>query len=147
VEPPVAPPDDRHDSRRRRVQLPIILLIVALATAGVGVFVLEKGEHTIEGSFPLFDADVGSDCKGSGGYADIRPGAPVAVRNQSGATIATTTLAAMYFAGTGCEYSFSIDVADAEIYRIEVAHRGEVYFSRQEMEANDWTVSLGVGGS
>jgi hypothetical protein len=113
----------------------------------VGVVFLGGGGHKVEGTFALFDPEVGSDCHGSGGYDDIRPGAAVTIRNESGNTIASGDLEeGEHFEGTGCEYPFTIDdVPNAEFYRIQVSHRGEVEFSHAEMEDNDWTVSLSLG--
>jgi hypothetical protein len=43
-----------------------------------------------------------------------------------------------------CAFSFETSVADAEFYSVEVAHRGKVNFSRDQLDASDWTVDLSL---
>ncbi|WP_155855285.1 hypothetical protein [Actinotalea ferrariae] len=44
-----------------------------------------------------------------------------------------------------CTFPFTVDVPDSDFYSIEVAHRGKVNFSRQDLEAEGWVVALSVG--
>jgi hypothetical protein len=133
------------EDRGRRASSPytpgVIIGGVLLTAVGLTlIFTLGDGGHTIDGSFSLFDKDVGSDCQGSAGYNDIGPGASVTVRNESGETIGTANLSnGDYVSGVGCDYTFTVeDVPDAKFYRIEVSHRGEVEYSFRQMEATDW---------
>jgi hypothetical protein len=135
--------------QRGRSRVPLIVGGVVLV-AVIGVIValsLAGGGHTIAGTFSLFDSEVSESCQGSGGYEDIRPGADVTIRNETGATIATGALGSgEYASGFGCDYDFSVEgVPDAAFYRIEVSHRGEVEYSKSEMEQQDWTVQLSLG--
>jgi hypothetical protein len=105
--------------------------------------------------------EVGDECFGEGGSSDINEGADVTVRNQSGETIALGSLGPgqlqeafpggsdrdKYGAfGLACVFSFEVgEVPDAEFYSVEVSHRGETSYSRDDMEANSWTVELSLG--
>ena len=49
------------------------------------------------------------------------------------------------FYEASCRFEFSVaDIDDAEFYSIEVADRGEVVFSREDLEANDWLAELTI---
>ena len=48
--------------------------------------------------------------------------------------------------GFGCTVAFELEVPDAEFYEIEVGRRGELSYSRSELEAMDWDVELTLGG-
>jgi hypothetical protein len=137
------------EATKGRSMLPFIVggVLVVVAVVGIVFMTTRGGGQTITGTFSLYDSDVSSDCSGSGGYDDIQPGAAVTVRNQTGETIATGNIGSgEYFESVGCEYDFSVEgVPDAAFYRIEVSHRGEVEFSRAEMESQDWKVQLSLG--
>jgi hypothetical protein len=123
-------------------------VVVGLAVAAF--FLIGRGEgQTITGTFGLFDPEVPSSCIGSGGYDDIRDGTSVTVRSETGETLATGRLGAgEYIDGVGCTYPITVEgVGDAEFYRVEVSHRGEVEYSRSELEANDWSVDVSLGES
>jgi hypothetical protein len=159
-EPPVlASKPERATQGRRRAAL-LIGVIAVIVLAGVAIVVVlatgdedspavpgaADSDHVINGTFELLDEDVSSSCVGSSGYDDIRPGSSVTVRSETGETIATTELdSGEFFDGIGCEYTFTVGVPDARFYRIEVSHRGEVEFSKAELEANDWEASLSLG--
>lgn len=95
------------------------------------------------------------DCKKSayGGYSDIGPGASVTVKDEAGAIIAIGKLedgtAVESFSGFGethfaCLYEFSIpDVAISDFYSIEVTHRGDVNFTRGDVESGTVHLTLG----
>lgn len=66
------------------------LFAIAIVLAGCGV-----GNHAITGTFRLVDSDVdygSSSCSGSGGYADIREGTDVVVKDGAGTIIAKSKL-------------------------------------------------------
>ena len=117
------------------------LVAATTTTALVAAFLLLGGGHRVKGSFSL----PGSDCHGSGGYDDIGPGTSVTIRNESGSTIGTGSLAAGVGDGGGCAYPFAINgVPDAKLYRVEVSRGGEVEYSLAEMESNEWTVIVSL---
>ncbi|MGH8984726.1 MAG: hypothetical protein ACRDY6_12755 [Acidimicrobiia bacterium] len=96
-------------------------------------------------------------CDGSEhrGYDDLVAGAPVVVHDGNGSTIATGELRdgqpveqrdSLPIDFTDCEFRFRMaDVPDAEFYTVEVSHRGEVTYSRSELEDEDWRVTLTIG--
>lgn len=159
-EPPVVVSEPKRATRGRRRAAVVVGVIAAVVLAGVAIVVaLATGDedspavagaadadHVINGTFQLLDEDVSRSCVGSSGYDDIRPGTSVTVRNETGETIATTELGSgEFFDGVGCEYDFQVGVPDASFYRIEVSHRGDVEFSKAELEADEWEASLSLG--
>jgi hypothetical protein len=130
-----------------RNMIPWLAAGAVVVAAVVAAVLLVGGGQTITGEFALFDSELGSDCQGSGGYSDIGPGASVTVRNEKGETIGTSNLGSgEHISGFGCTYDFTVDgVPNAKFYRIEVSHRGEVEYSRAEIEAADWNVNLSLG--
>jgi hypothetical protein len=81
-----------------------------------------------------------------GGYSDISDGAQVAVADSTGKTLALGELSGGTYGPDGIVFSFHVDdVPDADIYSIEVTHRGAVKFSRKQLESDDWTVGLKIG--
>ena len=44
-----------------------------------------------------------------------------------------------------CTFEFSVpDLREADFYQVEVSHRGAVSYSKEELEAEGWFVSLGL---
>lgn len=101
-------------------------------------------------------ARVGSRCVGneavkSGGFDDIVPGAQILVKNGSGTILATSVL------GEGvvtegrtyhfCEFPFSVqNVPASDFYVIEMGSRGGMTYSVQDLEQQNWQVSLKLKG-
>lgn len=145
----------------------LVVLLVVVATGG------EDGQ-TLTGEFTLTDTDsvsgTAESCRGTGGYSDVGPGMNVTVRNGSGEVIAsgnTESLDAEEYFGTeeeeggestspqeraetmfevlGCTVVFETKVPKEDFYVIAVGRRGELSFSRQELEELNWNVSLTLG--
>jgi hypothetical protein len=38
-----------------------------------------------------------------------------------------------------------VDAEDADFYSVEVSHRGEITYSRDELEAAGWSIDLTLG--
>jgi hypothetical protein len=80
----------------------------------------------------------------------LLPGADVVLRDEAGNIIATTRLGdgtvvpgVQFPDRLRCEFSFTLtDVPDSPFYTIQVAQRGEVPYSREELEAAGWEVAL-----
>jgi hypothetical protein len=136
----------------------VVLGVLAFVAVGGG----SGGGHTIRGTVLLSDTafgeyetlsvNVDSDgtCYGTGGYADMERGATVTVRDGAGNIIASSRLGPGKGEATdivaSCEFKFYLDdVPDADFYGVEVAHRGEVTYSRQELQRQDWKVDLSLG--
>ena len=138
----------------KRLIIPAVALL-GLAACGGG------GGQELSGTFTLIDSDIAGDwqsCSGTGGYDDFGPGMDVTVRDGENEIIATGTTEnlsstedadsewasgdASYF----CTVKFSIDsLPRAEFYSIEVGHRGDLSYSRDELAEADWNVELSLG--
>ena len=44
-----------------------------------------------------------------------------------------------------CAVYFDVEIDDTDFYAVEIGRRGEMVFSRDELAASDWTVSLYLG--
>lgn len=137
----------------------IAIILLAVLVIGAVASVMFRGEvsstqHTFTGQLRLYNnssnasgiAVYGGSCTGANGYSDIGSGTQVTVMNESGKVLATTSLAP----GSGvivCTFAFSVKVPSASFYRIAVGseRRGVMTYSRQDMEANSWTVDLTIG--
>lgn len=144
-----------------------VVAVVLLAVVALTVF--KKESHTITGSITLsaFLGDTsialddyqnpakGDECSGLGGYDDMDAGTEVTVKDEDGTLLATGSLQEgklSDFSEDGafflCKFSFVIeDVPDAKFYSIETGTRGEISFSKEEMEKQDWEVGLSLGSS
>jgi hypothetical protein len=97
---------------------------------------------------PPFQPKNGTLCWGDEGYKDMTEGTAVVVRDESGTTIAAGRLGVGAYTRDGgdCIFEFTIDdVPEAAFYSVEVADRGEITYSADELEAADWSVELSVG--
>lgn len=128
--------------------------------------------HTIRGTFTV-RAVPGSivgkttTCAGAHGYDDVRAGMPVTVRDGSDAIVGAGAVRNFTSAEMGsksigdpfagvkaemvrrpervCALRFSIEASDAAFYQIEAGNRGNVTYSRDELERRGWFVALGIG--
>jgi hypothetical protein len=139
-----SPPRNR---RKLWIALAALIIVIVIGVALTLVLTLSDGPgRPLTIKFGLLDAD--SSCSGgSGGYSDIDPGMPVTVRDQDNKIIASTTLPEDGEGGFGCIWTMRVAVPDdAEQYSIEGGSRGAVTYSRQQLEEDDWTAELVLGG-
>jgi hypothetical protein len=137
----------------RRVLAPLLaLLLSACGPAATPAPSPTPASHVVSGVLTLHNGDdfVKPDpgCQGTGGYSDIGPDTAITVRDGTGAIIATGRLDASPVddaPARDCEITFSLTVPDAPFYTFEVSHRGELTYSRAELEAVDWTLSFTLG--
>lgn len=114
--------------------------------------------HTLAGDFVLNYASgggwgyEGADCSGGGGYSDIREGTSVVVTDDAGKTLGLGQLQAgsaqlnAYQAPVICKFHFAVpDLPDSRFYKVEVSHRGEQTYSKQQLESSLWLVTLTLG--
>lgn len=88
--------------------------------------------------------DGGDGCLGSGGYDDIRGGAPVVVFDDKGKKVGIGELEDGRASSTvRCVFNFTVDdvPVGGTIYSIEVSHRGEMPFKRAD--AKELALTLG----
>lgn len=115
--------------------------------------IIKPTAHTLTGSITLIDSELGGsteNCYGTGGYDDIREAMTVTVRDGAGEILAVGDADAGkapegedYF--VQCVFSFQVDeVPSSDFYSVEVGRRGELNYSLEEMEEQDWTVNLSL---
>jgi hypothetical protein len=131
---------------------PRVWIGLGLALAVVLAIALRGGQtHDVAGTFDLFDDRFlyqanGSSCSGSGGYADIRAGVPVTVRDESGTLLASSSLRDGEVDGLRCVFTFELgDIERSDFYTFEVGRRGELTYSHDELAANGWHVGFYLG--
>lgn len=135
----------------------VTCLVLAVVAASVGAWRLldhaSVSRHTVTGTFALTDSSsdytnypVGHYCSGENGYNDIAAGAEVQVLNQAGTILGTSALQGGSDAFTSCNFTFSVpQIPSAAFYQIQVSHRGNVTFSKAELQSNHWTADLTLG--
>lgn len=108
---------------------------------------------TLTGTFTLVDKDidrVGSSCSGSGGYSDFAPGMNVVVKDEGGKIIGTSSTTPGpvpdEYASVTCVLEFTVeDLPDAKFYSVEIGRRGDLTYSREELDDMGWNLSLSLG--
>jgi hypothetical protein len=100
----------------------------------------------------------GGECRGTGGYADLRSGVPVRALDAAGAVLSTGSLAAQPAVTDAqggipdaerrrCVWSFTLPgLPPRDEYAISIGDRGEVGFTRPELEEKGWNVDVSLGG-
>lgn len=107
---------------------------------------------SIVGTLALYDyAPLPDGCGGTGGYDDIRQGAGVTLRDDTGRIIATSALSSGVLRTEDltkpyCAFSFVIsNIPEVPFYSVEVSHRGQVTASLAEMRTSGWRFALELG--
>lgn len=118
--------------------------------------------HTVNGTIILigqdnFAADTslnpkeGERCTGYKGFDDIKPGASIRALDGGGDIVGSSSLPDLGNVVRirpqvlGCEFTWMIEVKDADFYVFEIANRNGPSFSRADLEANEWAVGLSIG--
>lgn len=169
---PPAPPgaDDQGDTdpagdtpegrTRPRWVIPAVIggaAVLLIAVAGVLAITLLGGSspsHPLTGTMTLTTASLfkGKDqsCVGSKGFDDIDSNAQVTVTDGDGKLLATGSLGEGHLAdGSTVTCVFPLNVATklpkADFYKVEVSHRGALTYSYDQMQAQNWDLSLTLG--
>jgi hypothetical protein len=113
-----------------------------------GVVVIESTQHFgLQGRGPY---DVGDPCFGDAGFDDIRAGADIRALDEAGNVVGLGRLSTGALTDAEpvrvCQFSWTMEIDDAEFYAFEVANRGGPSFTRAELEALGWNVELSIGG-
>jgi hypothetical protein len=168
VEEPIRPPADEASrpatdadasalpqpvERKNRTALVIVgvCILVVAALAGGAWWYTHRGT-TIHGQLSLNSQDLaanGNGCKGSGGYADIAPGATVVVTDPHGTTIGVGVLTGGHYRiNEGgqedayiCDFDFDLSVPAQDFYGIAIGHRDPIQIPAAE--APDVELTLG----
>jgi hypothetical protein len=135
---------------RRRWLVPAIVGVVFLLLAGLAVYggwwwthrdLTVRGDIAVAGSGSFY---TGGMCTTSGGYADIREGAQVVIKDDTGKVVATTTLGPGVSASGTCTFPFSVTVpTGSDFYAVELGRRGSVHYTAEQLAAG---VHLTIGG-
>ena len=100
-------------------------------------------------SLPLRQANsIGADCTGTGGYDDLHVGTAVVVRDEAGKVLSTGNLDSGKISSLEtCTWAFRVTgLPDAKYYQVEVSHRGQVTYSRADLDSAHWKIDLRLGG-
>lgn len=85
-------------------------------------------------------------CITTGGYADIQVGAQITVTDQTGTIIGVGVLEPIYLPNDErCVFTFTIDVPEATFYTLTMSRRGNLTYSKQDLEEAGWHVDLVIG--
>jgi hypothetical protein len=136
---------------KRFVAALVVALLVAACGGGATGGTI-AGTVVIPGDYASW-APTEQTCWGAGGYGDLAEGAQVVVSDPEGAVIGTGALEAGVWTSytspsnpSRCSFAFSVaDLPDVAFYSVEVSHRGQVTYSRADLEATSWTVELSLG--
>jgi hypothetical protein len=108
--------------------------------------------YTMTGTFTLGPSSSfigGTDfCRGTGAYDDIKAGAEVTVKNESGKIIGTSRLTdqPIRVPEDKCVLEFEVtSLPAADSYSIAVGRRGAITYSHADMQKAKWVVDLIVG--
>ncbi len=100
----------------------------------------------------------GGECRGTGGYSDLRTGLETIAMDDTGAVLGTGRLTAAPPATDAagevpvaerrrCVYTFTLqNLPDRAEYGVGIGERGTITYTREELEAEDWTVTVSLGG-
>jgi hypothetical protein len=129
----------------------VLAAVVFHLAVGVAAFRWQRTDHRITGTMTLFNGGFitradGQGCEGTSGYDDIDEGTQVTVTDGAGKTLGVGNLGIGRNESGSCSFEFSIpNVADADFYKIEVSHRGELSYSKKELVAKNWRVEVALG--
>jgi hypothetical protein len=154
--PPQLP---RLDSQRRGLGRGTLLASLgglAAVVIAIGAWSLGGADaHTITGELELREgfSDMSEPCEGWSGYDDIHAGAPVLIKDAAGTVVGTGALEPGKLRivdqqdfDTSCVFSFEVsDVADSDFYSVDVAGRGDLNYSRSELDMANWNVYASLG--
>lgn len=138
-----------------------IPLMVALGLAVVIVGVLgvraatAPATETVHGYFTVYDTFTGNEgsfCATSGGFSDIDLGTEVKVTDEAGKLLARGHLGVGRVSESaltglrGCRFQFEVDVKEgSDFYRFEVARRGELSYTWDELGSQGFLVEFSLG--
>lgn len=126
------------------------VLAVALALAGCGG---EPETKTVTVEFRLADYDTAFlGCEGQGGYSDIGPGTSVTIKNGGGEVLGAGELGEGKPSSNGVQQTFcdwTVEIpgvpAGEDFYVAEVADRGEITLSGEDLAGAGWVFEVSLG--
>lgn len=132
------------------------LAIVGILLVGCGAATSPAAAtHTLTGTVVLNNNGPvirqGSDCHGTKGFDDISTALSATIKDDAGKIIATAPFSAeprgeqTFESGRICTFTFTATVPDSPFYTVSLGRRGDLTYSRAEIEATDWAVELSIG--
>jgi hypothetical protein len=108
------------------------------------------GNKLVTGSITVRDTEqtysTGSSCRTDGGYDDVGVGTDVVVKDGAGEIIGVGSLEeGQADSAYDCRFDFSLEVKDSEFYSFEVGDRGELRYSRADLDSKGWVVGFSLG--
>lgn len=76
------------------------------------------------------------------GLSDLGAGTQVTAEDAAGSLLAVGHLEGGELDIVGCHFTFSMELPRADLYRFQVANRGTVAYSYQDLADNDWKLAL-----
>jgi hypothetical protein len=135
----------------RWVYAVVIAAVLFHLAVGAALFSFQPGVHRITGSMTLYSdgfitrAD-GRGCEGTSGYDDIDEGTQVTISDGRDKTIGVGSLGIGRSDSSSCMFEFFVpDVPDADFYEVEIAHRGKLSYSKEELASKGWRVEVALG--
>jgi hypothetical protein len=127
----------------------VVSTIAILTVTGCGS---KRHGVRLTGTFTLFVSSQpqAKPCQPQPGFDDIAAGAPVVVRNERGAAVATTTLSpgSPEASKRGCVYKFTAQrLPVSATYTVTVGRRGGLPYSYEDLKKAHWHVAIGLGAS
>ena len=116
--------------------------------------VLEITADTSDAAHLPYIEDPLFGCSGMNGYSDIVPGAQITVKDQAGQIIGLTNLAPLWDSVDAidrglnegrCLFEFSVDLPDSPFYTFTLGRRGDISFSRDDLDKAGWNIGLSLG--
>ena len=135
----------------RWVYAVVLAAILFHLAVGAALLRAQRSDHRVTGTMTLFNSGFitradGQGCEGTSGYNDIDEGTQVTVTDGDGKTLGVGKLGIGKSENGSCIFDFSVpNVPEAGFYKIEVAHRGELSYSKQELASKDWRVEVALG--
>jgi hypothetical protein len=126
-----------------------VAIVAAAAFIGFNNSGALSPKHDVSGTFALTDTGENFSstfCAGTGGYADIRSGTNVVLKDGDGKLLATGSLGNPTGSGSQCTFTYTLkNVPDSPFYTIEVGSRGDLSYSLEEMRGKAWSIDLTLG--
>jgi hypothetical protein len=134
----------------RWVYAVVLAAVLFHLAVGAALFRFQPGVHRITGSMTLYSDGFitrtdGRGCEGTSGY-DIDEGTQVTISDGRDKTIGLGNLSIGRSESSSRVFEFSVpDVPNADFYKVEVAHRGELSYSKEELASKGWRVEVALG--
>jgi hypothetical protein len=124
--------------------LAALFLLAGCSSAKAALPIAVSGTVTLVDANSAAEWAVAGRCTGTGGFSDLKTGAEVVISDDSGKTLAISSLTAPVTGDVAgrCIFGFSADVpAGKHFYGVTVTHRGAVKFSEAALP----TAALTIG--